>query len=60
MGGGWLLGYLRPLTLVATRKPLATRSLAMPTPMSPIEMTPTLEGVSPFAAMFGIIIGLHD
>lgn len=43
--------YLRPLTLVATWKPLAMRSLAMPTPMSPMEMTPILELVTPFVVI---------
>ena len=33
---------LRPLQFVATENPWATSNLAMPTPMSPIEMMPIL------------------
>jgi hypothetical protein len=43
LGRAQILGAnLRPLQFVATENPFAMSSLAMPMPMSPIEMTPIL------------------
>lgn len=44
---------LRPLQFVATEKPFAISSLAMPMPMSPMEMTPIL-------ARGGAMVGISE
>lgn len=37
-----VISYLRPVQFVATEKPLATSSLAIPMPISPIDRMPTV------------------
>lgn len=46
-----ILSYLLPAQFVATEKPLAVRSLAIPMPISPIDRMPTVASLAVAIAM---------
>lgn len=46
-----IITYLLPAQFVATEKPLAVRSLAIPMPISPIDRMPTVASLAVAIAM---------